>query len=149
MLPLRLTSRLGGFWVIQCPIWQTYKFCDYVNRKIPSNKIGQIKEVYFIHALTPPKIVLSILSTHRVHSFYWRHYWVLNRLSLSHRGHSTTMWTEFCHFLTPRSPAWTILYPGQKQTIFDPLPPHLVHLVIECPLVSKMGQKIKRNNHTN
>jgi hypothetical protein len=27
------------------------------------------------------------------------------------------------------------LYPerGQKQTFFDPLPPHLVHVVIECP----------------
>ena len=29
------------------------------------------------------------------------------------------------------------LYPerGQKQTFFDPLPPHLVHVVIECPLI--------------
>ena len=43
------------------------------------------------------------------------------------RGHSTTTWTEFGHFLTP--PPWvdnfyTILYPecGQKQTCFDPLP---------------------------
>ena len=32
------------------------------------------------------------------------------------RGHSTTTWTEFCHFLTPS-------------------PPHLVHVVIECPLM--------------
>ena len=26
---------------------------------------------------------------------------------------------------------------GQKQTFFDPLPPHLVHVVIECPLMNK------------
>jgi hypothetical protein len=24
---------------------------------------------------------------------------------------------------------------GQKQTFFDPLPPHLFHVVIECPLI--------------
>ena len=49
------------------------------------------------------------------------------------RGHSTTMWTEFCHFLTPLRGQF--LYPerGQKQTFFDP-PPHLVHVVIECHL---------------
>ena len=40
------------------------------------------------------------------------------------RGHSTTRWTEFCHFLTPQ-----FLYPerGQKQTFFDPLSP------LPCP----------------
>ena len=37
-------------------------------------------------------------------------------------GHSTTTWTVF----VPR--AWT------KTDIFDPLPPHLVHVVIEWPL---------------
>ena len=49
------------------------------------------------------------------------------------RGHSTTTWTEFCHFLTPL--CGQFLYPehGQKQTFFDPLPPHLVHVVIEWP----------------
>jgi hypothetical protein len=40
------------------------------------------------------------------------------------RGHSTTTWTEFCHFLTPPLRG-QFLYPerGQKQTFFDPLPP--------------------------
>ena len=48
------------------------------------------------------------------------------------RGHSTTTWTEFCHFLRGQ-----FLYPKrrQKQTFFDPLPPHLVHVVIKCPLM--------------
>ena len=34
-------------------------------------------------------------------------------------------------------PTWTVLYPkrGQTQTFFDPLPPHLVHVVVECPLI--------------
>ena len=33
-------------------------------------------------------------------------------------------------------PAWTVFYPEheQQQTFFDPLPPHLVQVVIECPL---------------
>ena len=39
------------------------------------------------------------------------------------RGHSTTTWTEVCHFLTPPLRG-QFLYPerGQKQTFFDPLP---------------------------
>ena len=38
------------------------------------------------------------------------------------------------------------LYPerGQKQTFFDPLPPHLVHVVIECPLITIMGQPLQQ-----
>jgi len=45
------------------------------------------------------------------------------------RGHSVTTRTEFCHFLVFILWAWT------KTDIFDPLPPpHLVHVVIECPL---------------
>ena len=41
------------------------------------------------------------------------------------RGHSTTTWTEFCHFLTPLPLRRPFLYPkrGKKQTFFDPLPP--------------------------
>ena len=31
-------------------------------------------------------------------------------LTLLLRGHSTTTWTEFCHFLTP-PPAWTVFIP--------------------------------------
>ena len=52
------------------------------------------------------------------------------------RGHSTTTWTEFCRFLTPPPLRGQFLYPrrGQKQTFFDPLPPHLVHVVNEWPL---------------
>ena len=49
------------------------------------------------------------------------------------RGHSTTTWTEFCYFLTP--PEWTVFIPWAwtKIDIFYPLPPHLVHVVIEWP----------------
>jgi hypothetical protein len=51
------------------------------------------------------------------------------------RGHSTTTWTEFCHFWPP-PPSLSVqfLYPerGQKQTFFDPLP-RPVHVVIEWP----------------
>ena len=42
------------------------------------------------------------------------------------RGHSTTTWTEFCHFLTPPPPCVDIfLYHerGHKLTFFDPFPP--------------------------
>ena len=63
------------------------------------------------------------------------------------RGHSTTTWTEFCHFLTPPTPAWTVFIPdlfytlsvdiNTKQIFFDPLPPHIVHVVIECPQIRK------------
>ena len=47
------------------------------------------------------------------------------------------MWTEFCHFLPP-PPAWTVFYTLSvdiNRHFYDPLPPHLVHVVIECPLI--------------
>ena len=45
-----------------------------------------------------------------------------------------TTWTEFCHFLTPPPFLCGQLLcteRGQKQTFFDPLSPHFVHVVIE------------------
>ena len=44
-------------------------------------------------------------------------------------------------FFDPTPLRGQFLYPerGQKQTFFDPLPPHLVHEVIECPLSIKMN----------
>ena len=56
----------------------------------------------------------------------------------STRGHTATTWTEICPFLTPFLRR-QFLYPerGQKQTFFDPFPPHLVHVVIECPLADQ------------
>ena len=47
------------------------------------------------------------------------------------RGHSTTIWTDFCHFLIPLSLRGQFLCPEheEKQTFFDPLTPHLVHVV--------------------
>ena len=41
------------------------------------------------------------------------------------RGHSTTTWTKFYHFLTLPPLRGQFLYPerGQKQTFFDPVPP--------------------------
>ena len=40
-------------------------------------------------------------------------------------------------FFAPPSRVDSFLYPerGHKQTFYDPLPPHLVHVVIECPLI--------------
>ena len=59
--------------------------------------------------------------------------YISKHLQFPFGGHSTTMWTEFCHCLTPTPPAWTVLYPerGKKQIFFDPVPPQLVHVVIE------------------
>ena len=39
-------------------------------------------------------------------------------------------------FLHPLPPAWTVFIPsaGTKTDFFDPIPPHLVHVLIECPL---------------
>ena len=41
------------------------------------------------------------------------------------RGHSTTTWTEFFHFLTPHPPAWTVFIPWAwtKTDIFWPPAP--------------------------
>ena len=55
------------------------------------------------------------------------------------RGLSTTTWTEFCHSLTPPPLLGQFLYPERGQTLFDPLPPHLVHVVIEGPLNTQDG----------
>ena len=48
------------------------------------------------------------------------------------------MWTEFCHFLTPPPPCMDSFQTlsVDKNGIFDPLPTHLVHVVIERPLVT-------------
>ena len=64
-------------------------------------------------------------------------------------GHSTTTWTEFCHFFTPLPLCGQFLYPecGQKQTFFDP--PHLVHVVIECPLRTFTPCKLGKNELNN
>ena len=49
------------------------------------------------------------------------------------RGHN------FAIFWPPTPWVDSFLYPerGEKQTFFDPLPLHLVHVVIECPLNQK------------
>ena len=47
-------------------------------------------------------------------------------------GNSSTTWTEFKHFLTP-SPCVDSFYTLSLE-IFDPFPPHLVHVVIAWPL---------------
>ena len=54
----------------------------------------------------------------------------------SPRGHSTTTWTEFCHFLTP-PPLRGLFMPWawKKQTFLTPSSPYIVHVVIECPLM--------------
>ena len=72
-----------------------------------------------------------------------------HRFAIRIRGHSTTTWTEFCLFLSPPPPpAWTVLYPerGQKQTFFEPLPPHLVQVVIEWTLKGNEMQALIQND---
>ena len=56
------------------------------------------------------------------------------------RGHSTTTWTEFCHFLTPRTvlDSFYTLSVDKNRHFLTPSPPHLVHVVIECPLKWKI-----------
>ena len=46
------------------------------------------------------------------------------------RGHSTTTWTEFCHFLD----SFYTLSVDKKRHFWPPPPLHLVHVVVECPL---------------
>ena len=48
-------------------------------------------------------------------------------------------------FFAPTPLCGQFLYPerGQKQTFFDPLPPHLVHVVIEWPLTGWNDYKTK------
>ena len=52
------------------------------------------------------------------------------------RGHSTTWWTEFCHFLTHppncRDSFYTLSV-DKNRHFLTPSPPHLLHVVIECP----------------
>ena len=70
-----------------------------------------------------PIFFQTVLASHgKPHTFE-------NRFSYV-RGHSTTTWP----FFDP-PPSGQFFYPerGQKQTFLDPLPPHLVHVVIECP----------------
>ena len=80
--------------------------------------------------LALPDVRFSFLFDRKVFIFY------VLRIEFLLRGHSTTTWTEFCHFLTPTPLGGQFLYPerGQKQTFFDPSS-HLVHVVIEWPLV--------------
>ena len=61
-----------------------------------------------------------------------------NILLILVRGHSTTTWTEFCHFLTPPPcvDSFYTLSVDKNRHFLTPSPPHLVHVVIECPLIS-------------
>ena len=65
-----------------------------------------------------------------------KRYFKIQLTMLPVRGHSTTTWTEFCHYLNSTTLRGQFSYPehGQKQTFFDPFPPHLVHADIERPL---------------
>ena len=54
------------------------------------------------------------------------------------RGHSTTTWTEFCHFLMPPPPCMGSFYTlrvDRNRYFLTPSPPHLAHLIIEWPLI--------------
>ena len=60
------------------------------------------------------------------------------------RDHSTTMWTEFCHFLTPplRGQFYTLSVDKNKHFL-TPSPPQPVHVIIECPLRMRSAIKIQ------
>ena len=49
------------------------------------------------------------------------------------RGHSTTTWTEFCHFLTPCVDSFYTLSVDKNRHFLTPST-HPVHVVVECPL---------------
>ena len=69
--------------------------------------------------------MMSFLQIVRYVNYGFRNIYNSGRLSLQIRGHSTTTWTEFCHFLTPPPLRGQFLYPerGQKQIFFDPISP--------------------------
>ena len=61
-------------------------------------------------------------------------------LFISLRGHSTTTWTQFCHFFTSALPCLDNFYTlsmDKNRHFFTPSPPHLFHIVIEWPLTKK------------
>ena len=66
------------------------------------------------------------------------------------RGHSTTTWTEFCHFLTPPPPPppyvdsfYSLSVDKSRQFLTQPPSLHLVHVVIEWPLNSFTKYRIQ------
>ena len=82
--------------------------------------------------------MMSFLQIVRYVNYGFRNIYNSGRLSLQIRGHSTTTWTEFCHFLTPPPPCGQFLYPehGQKQTFFHPTPtPILSTQLLNDPLL--------------
>ena len=52
------------------------------------------------------------------------------------REHSTTTWTEFCHFLTPL-PSLDSFHTLRQTFLIPSPPPQLVYVVFECPLRPK------------
>ena len=88
------------------------------------------KRLHFISAFTVQFHVIVDILLSRWNYGSQRGHWLHQFLELSKgkvlfRGHSTTMWTEFCHFLTPPPPAWTVFIPWArtKTDIFWPPPP--------------------------
>ena len=82
--------------------------------------------LYFLH-LRSAKFILDHNFVYeeciKAHTFYWIVEWrnliyfsftfvialIIEWMKDAIRGHSTTTWTEFCLFLTPPPPAWTVL----------------------------------------
>ena len=61
------------------------------------------------------------------------------------RGHSTTTWTEFCHFSTPCVDSFYTLSVDKNIHFLTPSPPHLVHIVNEWPpRVEARGWAVQR-----
>jgi hypothetical protein len=59
------------------------------------------------------------------------------------RVHSTTMWTEVFHFLTPYEDSYYTLRVDKKQTFLTPYPPpHHVHILIECPPIRFIDENV-------
>ena len=64
-------------------------------------------------------------------------------------GHSTTTWTEFCHFL-PHPPCVDSFYTlsvDENRHFLTPSPPHLAHVVIEWPLWTIFGISLSSGVH--
>ena len=60
---------------------------------------------------------------------------------MTHKGAFNNYVDRILPFFDPPPLRGQFLYPerGQKQTFFDPFPPHLVHVVIEWPLAKSSG----------
>ena len=119
---IKVFKKIGkGLFSVHIPF---FKVTNTLRKKILWHT-SFILQNWILEDIWPINQVLK-LKHQKILAFTWWKFWLVkvHLLSFRIRGHSTTTWTEFCHFLTP-PPAWTFFYPerGQKQSFFDSLPP--------------------------